>query len=74
MRDADQIVSLTEEGKAVLVERFSVKAPITVIPCCVDFDCFPPVSPPQRTTARELLGIAPDTKVAHISALSAAGT
>jgi glycosyltransferase involved in cell wall biosynthesis len=61
---ADHIVSLTEEGKRILLERNAVRAPITVIPCCVDFDVFPPVQASDRAAARRLLGIPAEAKVA----------
>lgn len=64
LREADHVVSLTEEGRRVLIERFDVKRPISVIPCCVDFDAFPPVSGTHRASAREMLGIAPAARVA----------
>jgi glycosyltransferase involved in cell wall biosynthesis len=64
LAEADHVVSLTEEGKSVLTAGKDVRAPITVIPCCVDFDAFPPVIPSRRTEARELLRISPKAKVA----------
>jgi glycosyltransferase involved in cell wall biosynthesis len=64
---AAHVVSLTEEGKKVLLARRALPSagpPITVIPCCVDFAAFPPVKADDRAEARRLLGIDPETKVA----------
>lgn len=64
--EADHIVSLTEEGKRVLLarsDRAQNGPPITVIPCCVDFDSFTPVNESRRAQARETLGISPDRQV-----------
>ena len=58
--EADHIVSLTEAGRAILRARRGGAIdgpPITVIPCCVDFDAFPPVSEKARIAARRELGI-----------------
>lgn len=67
LREADHVVSLTQEGKKVLLERADRRAdhpPLTVIPCCVDFGSFVPVDAARRAQSRELLGIAPDRRVA----------
>jgi len=66
LRGADHIVSLTEAGKAQLLTRpelASDPAPITVIPCCVDFDHFPLATDASRAVARRTLGIAADAPV-----------
>jgi glycosyltransferase involved in cell wall biosynthesis len=63
LAEADQVVSLTEEGKRVLLGWRRDSPPISVIPCCVDYDAFPPVTEKRRSEARRLLGIAPDTRV-----------
>lgn len=66
-RQADHIVSLTEAGRRVMLERREFEAggpPVSVIPCCADFEFFAPVSPSSRSRARALLGIADDAKVA----------
>lgn len=63
---ADHIVSLTEAGRRQLLTRpelGSRATPITVIPCCVDFDQFPLATAPDRVRAREQLGIGSDTAV-----------
>jgi glycosyltransferase involved in cell wall biosynthesis len=64
LTEADQVVSLTEEGKRVLLEHKALRAPVSVIPCCVDFDAFPPVDASDRADARRRLGIRADAKVA----------
>ena len=66
LRGADHIVSLTEAGKAQLLTRAELAtdpAPITVIPCCVDFDHFPLATDAPRAVARRTLGIAADAPV-----------
>jgi glycosyltransferase involved in cell wall biosynthesis len=58
--EADHIVSLTEAGKTILIERRSDRAagpPISIIPCCVDFDSFPAVTADDRDAGRRKLGI-----------------
>jgi glycosyltransferase involved in cell wall biosynthesis len=67
LNEADHVVSLTEEGKRVLLARRArpeAGPPITVIPCCVDFDAFPAVTSTDRAAARRLLGIERHAKVA----------
>ena len=67
LTEADQVVSLTEEGRKVLLARRAdptIGPPITIIPCCVDFSAFPPVSAEARGTSREQLGIPPKATVA----------
>ena len=67
LREADWVVSLTDAGKEILLSWRDNPAdgpPISVIPCCVDFDSFPPVTPEDRAAARRQLNIAPDVKVA----------
>ena len=66
LREADHIVSLTEAGKAQLLTRAELAnatAPITVIPCCVDFDHFPLATSQRRKSARDRLAIQPDAAV-----------
>lgn len=66
LRGADHIISLTQAGKDQLLTRpelASKPRPITVIPCCVDFDHFPLATMQARKAAREALGIAEDEKV-----------
>jgi glycosyltransferase involved in cell wall biosynthesis len=67
LAEAAHVVSLTQEGRKILLGRRpnpSAGPPISVIPCCVDFGAFPPVSPKRRTPARALLNISPDATVA----------
>jgi glycosyltransferase involved in cell wall biosynthesis len=66
LSEADHIVSLTEAGKRILLERRAEPSdgpPITVIPCCVDFDAFPAITEAAGAAARRLLGISPGTRV-----------
>lgn len=66
LREADHVVSLTEAGKAILLSwRADAAAgpPITVIPCCVDFDAFPSIKARDRAAARDELGITKNAKV-----------
>jgi len=64
-READAIVSLTSAGREEMLARQGTRpeAPITVIPCCVDFDHFTIPSADQRLAARAELGLAPDASV-----------
>lgn len=66
LREADHIVSLTEEGKKILSEwrKSAGGPPITVIPCCVDFDAFPAVDARARDAMRRTLGIPRRARVA----------
>jgi glycosyltransferase involved in cell wall biosynthesis len=66
LRGADHIVSLTAAGREQLLTRPELAAaatPITVIPCCVDFDHFPLAAPASRHAARQRLGIAGEDRV-----------
>jgi glycosyltransferase involved in cell wall biosynthesis len=63
---AAHIISLTEVGKQILLERRADPLegpPITVIPCCVDFDAFPAITDNARAAARQQLGISPSARV-----------
>ena len=65
LRESDQIVNLTETGRAQLLSRPELAhapAPVTVIPCCVDFDHFP-LATGGRQAARNRLGLAADEHV-----------
>jgi glycosyltransferase involved in cell wall biosynthesis len=72
-RDADTIVSLTEEGRSVVDQAnaaLACKPPISVIPCCVDFELFTAASAASRTEARTELGIGSEDRVlAYIGSL-----
>jgi len=64
-READAIVSLTEAGRDEMLARPGARpvAPITVIPCCVDFAHFTIASAEQRLAARAELGLDPGAPV-----------
>lgn len=66
LREADHIISLTAAGKNALVERRlgAAKPPITVIPCCVDFQAFRPIDARQKVLTRQRLGIPAGATVA----------
>lgn len=67
LSEADHVVSLTEQARRILLERpdrAEDGPPVTVIPCCVDFDHFTPADEPRRVAARKALGIAPGRHVA----------
>jgi len=62
-RQADAMVSLTQSGKKSIETSEGDTAPISVIPCCVDFDVFKPVTKAKRAEARKQLGIGKDDHV-----------
>jgi glycosyltransferase involved in cell wall biosynthesis len=65
-READAIVSLTRAARDEMLARprgSRPARPITVIPCCVDFDHFTIPSADQRLEARQELGLARDAPV-----------
>ncbi|QGM22376.1 glycosyltransferase [Spiribacter sp. 2438] len=70
---ADSVVVLTER---VVPEIYKLapgtNAPITVIPCCADFEHFKSLAADERTSIRSELDIAPDTIV--LSYLGSLGT
>lgn len=70
---ADHVVALTAKVVPEL-HRLSprIKAPVTVIPCCADFDHFVPLSAAERTDARKHLGLPEEALV--ISYLGSLGT
>jgi glycosyltransferase involved in cell wall biosynthesis len=59
LAEADQVISLTEEGRKILLQRRGGAdgPPIAMIPCCVDFDAFPRVTAKVRAASRKVLGI-----------------
>ena len=66
LKGADHIVSLTAEGKRVMLGWPLLEGAddrITVIPCCVDFSHFPLIDRKERSAARKSLGIGLDAKV-----------
>ncbi len=67
LNEADHVVSLTETAREILLarpDRTPEAAPISVIPCCVDFAAFRPPSPGVRAEARRALGISQERRVA----------
>ena len=51
LAEADEVVSLTEQGREVLLGWRADPTrgpPITVIPCCTDFTVFPPVTEQRK--------------------------
>ena len=75
LREADAVISLTEAGRRILLDRgdgAAANTPITVIPCCADLDAFAPVTGEQRLAARRSLGIAAERRV--VSYLGSTGT
>lgn len=72
LAQADHIISLTEAGKRIVAARPETRAPITVIPCCVDFDHFALVTEAARAAARTELDIALERKV--VAYLGSLGT
>ena len=66
LKGADHIISLTEAGRKQLLTRPELAgdpAPITVIPCCVDFSHFPLATQDAREAVRQRLGIEDDEPV-----------
>jgi len=64
---ADHVVSLTEAGKDIILgwrKDPNAGPPISIIPCCVDFEAFPPVTAAGRASARAELRIGTRTRVA----------
>jgi glycosyltransferase involved in cell wall biosynthesis len=70
---ADHIISLTEAAKVEIKSWPTYSnAPITIIPCCADFNLFTPNSLSQQQEAKTLLGIANNSFV--VSYLGSLGT
>jgi glycosyltransferase involved in cell wall biosynthesis len=62
--EADHIVVLTSAARDVIAASSDHgNSPISVIPCCADFDLFQPASPAERKAIREELGLAEDDPV-----------
>ena len=69
-READAMVSLTKAGESTIKSAEHSAAPISVIPCCVDFELFKPATKRTRDQARKLLGIgANDHVLGYIGSL-----
>jgi glycosyltransferase involved in cell wall biosynthesis len=63
--DADELVTLSEEGRRAL-DALGIRdaaKPVNVIPCCADFELFAPPAPQTRREARARLGLAADAKL-----------
>jgi glycosyltransferase involved in cell wall biosynthesis len=62
---ADHVITLTEAALPLLRARPELPSatPVSVIPCCADFDHFPLVTAEARAAGRVDLGIAPDAHV-----------
>jgi glycosyltransferase involved in cell wall biosynthesis len=68
--EADQLVSLTENARDVIVATDRSAAPIAVIPCCVDLGLFRPPLAQERAASRASLGIgAADRVLAYLGSL-----
>ena len=71
---ADELVTLSQEGRRALL-ALGVRAaekPVTVIPCCADFDLFVPPSPETRREARARLGLAAEARLLiHLGSIGA---
>lgn len=65
LNSADQIVTLSDEGRrAVLaMDEYRNTAPITVIPCCADFDAFTLPRAAERDRHRAALLLAADDRL-----------
>jgi len=74
MQHADQIISLTEAGRAEMMQwpSYNRNIPIDVIPCCADMQHFSLTDAGQKRQGRELLGIPQDAFV--LSYLGSVGT
>jgi hypothetical protein len=67
LAEADHVVVLTEAGKEVILgwrKNLDKGPPISIIPCCVDFEAFAPVTAATRASARSELGILVSSRVA----------
>lgn len=81
LEEADHIISLTQAGIAAIYEVATVggvlvRAPITVIPCCADFNLFDRarLDPSRVAFVRKALGIEPDAFVlVYLGSLSPVG-
>jgi glycosyltransferase involved in cell wall biosynthesis len=64
LREADHIVTLTGAARDEIMSWPDPGlAPISVIPCCADFDLFHAASSDERAAAKRDLGIAPEAPV-----------
>lgn len=62
LAQADEMVTLSDNGRRAIAEMEvrPPERPVTVIPCCADFDLFAPPSASGRQEARSDLGLAGD--------------
>ena len=66
LKEADEIVSLTQKGARTIRSAHSaglLRAPISIIPCCVDFELFSGANGEKKKAARDLLNIGRETRV-----------
>lgn len=58
LNESDYVISLTESAKQIF-DQWNIKAPVTVIPCCVDINLFNPdtISIQDREMLKKKLGI-----------------
>ena len=66
VNEADHVVSLTESARNILLareDRAPDAPPISVIPCCVEFEAFRPAGPEERAATRRELGISIERRV-----------
>ena len=69
-QEADAMVSLTTAGERAIKSAERSAAPISVIPCCVDFALFKPSTKERRAEARKVLSInANDHVLGYIGSL-----
>ena len=67
LAEAAHVISLSMDGERIVLSwrpNPAIGPPITIIPCCADFDAFPPVKAADRAAARQLLAIKSDARVA----------
>ncbi len=74
IKNADHIVSLTENGKTEIEswkELNSNKLPIAVIPCCVDLELFDPnkISTEKKNELKKALGIEDEKILGYIGSI-----
>ena len=64
LRESDHIVAMADAARAAIRTMPGYAgAPVSVIPCCTDFELFDVALPEQRREARAALGIAEDALV-----------
>jgi glycosyltransferase involved in cell wall biosynthesis len=71
---ADEVVALSDDGARAIAELKvrECALPVTVIPCCADFDLFVPPTTLTRAAARAELGLAGDSPLlVHVGSIGA---